>query len=115
MMPVPVEGRFGIDRAQNPVEHFGDNGSYHTAVELRDFARPLRLVACLTPVRSAENSGISGAMRQLPSATARASPSRPTPPPRSGSSPHGPSTTTPPVPIPRWPCACAPGSDQRST
>ena len=51
--------RLGTDRAPHPVEHLSDNGSCYTTGETRDFACPLGLVPCFTPVRSPESNGMA--------------------------------------------------------
>ena len=56
-----VERRFGAPRAPHPVQSLADNGPAYTAGATVNFAAALNLVACFTPVRSRESSGICGA------------------------------------------------------
>jgi transposase InsO family protein len=59
MMLEAVESRFDALKSPVSLEWLTDNGSAYTAMETRDFATALNLIACFTPVQSPESNGMS--------------------------------------------------------
>ena len=59
LMLESVEQRFGSTTVAHPVQWLSDNRRCYRAHETIDFATPLGLVPCFTPVRSPQSNGMA--------------------------------------------------------